>query len=172
MRQFSDVLADRERGGEAWGFDAEEIDDVGDAVVAGAVDAEVGGGFARAGDFWADACVGWDELAVGELGPEAADCRVEALGSIDVDVVVERFDPFDVGAKTRLICQIDREVNAQAAGFGDRIHEVMEISPPRKPEVMPAGVVRRRHVLLRKSFDAARDLGRMQTGTIYDRVRA
>ena len=68
-----DLLGDRQRGGEAGAFDAEQIDEPRHAVRLGPVDAEIGGGIVRTADLRPHPRIGRRQRAVRQARPVAAD---------------------------------------------------------------------------------------------------
>ena len=94
-----------------------------DAMLLRPLDQEVGVRRAGSGDLGADAAVRRLQRIVRQAGPIFAHLRVEAVGAARVDAVVDRFDPFHVGAEARPAAEVEREVDAQSACFGNRVDQ-------------------------------------------------
>ena len=102
MTVAPDQLGERQRGGQPRRFDAEEVDEARNAVLARALDDEIGGALARPDDLGPDAGIARLQRAVGQGRPIAPDGGVETLAAARVDRVVDVVDPFDIGAEARL----------------------------------------------------------------------
>src|ERR1044071_3493708 len=104
-----------ERGGEPGRLDAEEVHQAGNAVPARSLALEVGRRRLRPRGLRTDAGIAWRKRRVRQAGPVAPDRRIEALGTLRVDVVGDAIDPFHVGAEARLTGEVERDVHAEAA---------------------------------------------------------
>src|SRR5918992_2241393 len=120
------LLGKRERAGEPWRFDREEVDEPRHAMRLRALDDEIGGGRAARPDLRADAGVAGLDRAVLQPGIVAPDRLVEAVRPPRVDAVVDGLDPLDVRPEPDLIAEIDGHVDAKPGLLGDRVDEVPE----------------------------------------------
>src|SRR6266705_1780782 len=161
-QQFAHVLADRERRGEAGGFDAEEVHQARNAVILRALNQEIARGLVPRLDLGPDARIRGLQGAVREARPVAAYRAVERPGAARVDVVADALDPFDVGAETRLACEVESEVHAAPRRFRGGVDEAAERRAARQAEVVALAVVGGGQPVRRKAFDDARQLLREQ----------
>jgi hypothetical protein len=104
-----------------------------------AIDAKVGGGFAGSGDFRAHAGVRRHQHAILQVGLVVPDGRMEPLRPAWVHGVIDGVDPFHVRPKARLTCQIERQVNAETAGFRHWVNEARERRAAGQRNVAPLG---------------------------------
>ena len=112
----------------------------------GAVDAEIGGGGARRREFRADAGSAGMEFCGIESRPNAGGGGGEGRVASGIDGVVDTIYPFDVGAETGLTREIEGEMRAQTARFGDGVDQVGEGRAAGIGEIGAAGEVLRRHM--------------------------
>src|SRR5262245_11689198 len=82
------LLGERQRGGEARRFDAEQVYEPLESMLGGGIDHEIGGGFAWPGQLGADAGVVGHQRVVRQRRPVAPDRFVEALAAARIDSVV------------------------------------------------------------------------------------
>ena len=76
------LLRHRQARGQPRALDAEQLHQAGQAVLRRAVDEEIGGGLAGAGELGPDAGIVGRQGAVGQARPVAADRGVEAVGPV------------------------------------------------------------------------------------------
>src|SRR5215831_2894897 len=102
-----DRVRERERAGQPWGFDAEELHQAEETVILRRVDDKIGGRLARTGEFRTDARIIREQPFTLEAGPIGADARVKELGPTGIDLVGFLVDPLDIRAEAHASRQID-----------------------------------------------------------------
>src|SRR6266849_4596810 len=165
------VVADRKGRGQARGFDAEQVHQAGNTVVARTLDEEIARRLAARLELGPDTGISGLQGAVFQARPVAAYGVVEDLRAPGVDVVVDALDPFDVGPETRLAGEIEGQVHAEAGGFGRRVDEPGKGRAAREAEIIALAVVSRRDPLRGKSLDASRNVLGEQPRAVHDGLR-
>src|SRR5882762_2927693 len=165
------MIADRQRGGQARRFDAEQVDEARNAVVSRALDNEIARRPAARLELGPDSGIRRLQCAVLQDRPVAAYGVVENLRAARVDVVVDSLDPFDVGAETRLAGQIEGQVHAEPGGLGRRVDQPGKRRAARKAEVVSLAVISGRDPFRWKSLYASRDVLGEQARAVHDRLR-
>src|SRR6266852_6649841 len=112
--QVANSVADRQSGGQARRFDAEQVHQAGNAVVDRALDKEIARRPAARVEFGPDSGIRRLQGAILQVRPVAAYGVVENLRAAGVDVVIDALDPFDVRTETRLAGELEGQVNAEA----------------------------------------------------------
>src|SRR5205823_14435522 len=106
-------------------------------------------------DLRPDAGIAGLQRAIGKTRPVAADGGVEGIAAPGIDGIVDRIDPFDVGAEARLAGEVEGEVDAEAGLFGHRIDEMRERRAAGQGEVDAAAEIVARDARRRYAGDAA-----------------
>src|ERR671918_1962307 len=120
------LLREHQRRREAGRFDREQVDEARYAMVARGLDQKIRGLRSPRHDLWPDAGIARLDGAVLEAGVVLPDRLIEARGASRIDVVVDAFDPFDVGAKAHLAPEIDRDMDAEPRPLRHRIDQMRE----------------------------------------------
>lgn len=116
-------------------------------MLLGAVDAEVGGGFAGAADFGAHTGVGRLQAAAGQVGPILAHGGFEMGAILRVDGVIDLIDPAETRAKAGLAGQIQGQMHTQVGALPRHwVDQVRKRRPARQAEISPLRIKRRRDV--------------------------
>src|SRR5882672_4590083 len=165
------VVTDRERGGEAGTFDAEQIDESRQAMIRHALDAKVRLRLAGTMQFRADSGVVRHQRAIGEARPVATDCIVEQRRACDVHRVVDALDPFDVGAEAHALAEIERRVDAEPRGVRHRIDEMLERRTRGNGEVVAAPEMHPRDALRGITSDALEQIDGAESRAVDDEAR-
>src|SRR5436305_9009554 len=134
-------------------MDAEELHEPGYAVLARSLDLEVGRRIFRSASLRPDAGIARGQRAIGKAGPIAPDGAIETLGAQRIDVVVDSVDPFHVRPEARLPGEIERDMNAEAAGLGHRIDQSRERTLPGQRIIVALGVELTRYEFAIESFE-------------------
>src|SRR5258705_8996122 len=156
--QVAYSVADRQSGGQARRFDAEQVHQARNAVVARTLDKEIARRLAARLELGPDSRIRRLQCAVLQVRPVVAYGVVENLRAPGVDVVVDSLDPFDVGAETRPAGQIEGQVHAEPGGLGRGIDQPGKRRAARKAEVISLAVISGRDPFHGKSLYPSRDV--------------
>src|SRR5690349_19836321 len=129
-------IGEGKRRGEAGRLDAEEMHQARDAVLARALDLEVGRRLAGARGLRPDAGIARQQRALRQARPVAADRRIEALCAARVHGVIDALHPFDVRTEARLAAEVERHVHPEPARLGNGIDQARERILPRQRVVV------------------------------------
>ncbi len=165
-------VADRQRAGQPGRFDAEEVDETRDAMVARPRHDEVRRLVLGPHDLRSDPGIARREPPVREPRPVLADRGVEAVGAARVDVVADRVDPLDVGSEARLAAEVDGDVHPEAGLVRHRVDEPRERRLPDERVVVALRVVGRRHVRGREAGERGGDPLRVKPARVHHRPGA
>src|SRR5262249_24556360 len=102
-----------------------------------------------------------------DLRPIATNGGCEIGYTTFVEGIVDPIDPLHVGTEPRAPVEIERDVDAEAAGHRDRIDEMAERGGTGEHEIMAAGVMGGRNSILGNSGDRASERLRAQAGGIH-----
>src|SRR6185437_4328346 len=155
-----------QRRGEARRFDAVEIDEAWHAMRRRPLDDEVAGRLAGGDDLRPYAGIAWLQRAVPQRGPVAADGGIEGIAAPDIDGVVDRVDPFDVGAEARLAGEVEGEVDAEPGLLRHRVDQMRERRLAGQGEIDAAAEIVARDARRRYPGDAAGERRRIEPGAI------
>src|SRR5712675_411433 len=165
------MIADRQSGGQAGRFDAEQVDEAGNTVVGRGLDKEIARRLAARLELGPDSRIRRLQCAVLQVRPVAAYGVVENFRAARVDVVIDSLDPFDVGAETRLASQIESQVHAEPGGLGRRVDQPGKRRAARKAEVISLAVISGRDPFRGKSLYPSRNVLGEQARAVHDRLR-
>src|SRR5260221_7470875 len=143
--QVAYSVADRQSGGQAGRFDAEQVHHAGNAVVGRALDKEIARRLAARLELGPDSGIRRLQRAVLQVRPVAAYGVVENFRAPGVDVVVDALDPLDVRTEARPAGAVERRVHAQAGGLGRGVDQPGKRRAARKAEIVSLAVVRGRN---------------------------
>src|SRR5258706_4477335 len=140
--QVAYSVADRQSGGQARRFDAEQVHQAGNAVVGRALDKEIARRLAARLQLGPDSGIRRLQRAVLQVRPVAAYGVVENFRASGVDVVVDALDPLDVRTEARPAGEVERQVHAEAGGLGRGIDQPGKRRAARKAEIVSLAVYR------------------------------
>ena len=135
-----------------------------------AVDPEIGGAAAGAGELRPDPGVIGHQGPVGQAGPVAADRVVEQGAPGGIDPVIEAVDPFHVRPEAHASGEIQGEVDAKPAIDRGRVDQVPEGRPAGAAEIVAAGEHEGRHPLGRIARGGAGERLRPEACGIHHRI--
>ena len=84
------------------GFDAEQLNEPGDAMCFRALDQKIGGGFFGSKNFWMNAVIRWMQRMFGQLWSVLPHFGIKTIGTARIDGVIDRLNPLHIGAKVKL----------------------------------------------------------------------
>ena len=92
--------------------------------------------------FRSNACIGWNQCAVGEARPVTPDGGVRSAPLIWINRVVDMVDPLNVGAEASLIRHVKRQMDAEPPRLRHGVNKVTErAAGPGEREVISLGEV-------------------------------
>lgn len=88
-QSLQDEIGDRQAGSQAWGFDPEEIDQAGNAMLRRPLNDKIRWRIAGTGKFGTNPAIGWHQAIRGKSRPVAADGAGKTCAATRIDAIVE-----------------------------------------------------------------------------------
>ena len=154
IQKIGDVIRDGKRRRQARRFDPEQIDEAADSVIVGPLNDEVAGGLSGRLNLRSDPRVAGLDRAVAQCRIIFSDSLVEHIGTPGIHVVIDLVDPFDIGTEPDLPAEVDRDVNAEAGFFRNRVDRTRKGRLADQRIVVALGVIGRRDELRVESREA------------------